>query len=113
MSIAGHVSQRILAHYSHVRAEAKRKDLNALAGGGNTGSYDTNNGTKSTEGGIHTSQSIALASVAETHIRHVADLPPSKAGEQPPLHITKISFTAERRFSHLLALQHIGTLVYA
>ena len=27
MSIAGHVSQRMLAHYSHVRIEAKRKAL--------------------------------------------------------------------------------------
>src|SRR6202008_691061 len=34
MSIAGHVSQRMLAHYSHVRIEAKRKALDALAVGG-------------------------------------------------------------------------------
>jgi len=32
MSIAGHVSQRMLAHYSHVRMEAKRRALDALAG---------------------------------------------------------------------------------
>jgi Phage integrase family len=31
MSIAGHVSQAMLAHYSHVRIEAKRKALDALA----------------------------------------------------------------------------------
>ena len=30
MSIAGHVSQRMLAHSSHVRVEAKRKALDAL-----------------------------------------------------------------------------------
>ncbi len=30
-SIAGHVSQRMLEHYSHVRLEAKRKALDALA----------------------------------------------------------------------------------
>ena len=29
MSIAGHVSQQMLAHYSHVRIEAKRKALDA------------------------------------------------------------------------------------
>src|SRR5262252_3007935 len=32
MAIAGHVSQKMLAHYSHVRVEAKRKALDALAG---------------------------------------------------------------------------------
>ena len=42
MSIAGHVSQRMLAHYSHVRIEAKRKALDALAPKGKTGGYDTN-----------------------------------------------------------------------
>lgn len=30
MSIAGHFSQHMLAHYSHVRVEAKRKALDAL-----------------------------------------------------------------------------------
>ena len=33
MSIAGHVSPRMLAHYSHVRLDAKRKALDALSGG--------------------------------------------------------------------------------
>ena len=33
MAIAGHVSPRMLAHYSHVRLEAKRKALDALSGG--------------------------------------------------------------------------------
>jgi len=33
MSIAGHVSVRMLAHYSHVRLDAKRKALNALSDG--------------------------------------------------------------------------------
>jgi hypothetical protein len=37
MSIAGHVSQRMLAHYSHVRIDAKRKALDALAVGGKEG----------------------------------------------------------------------------
>jgi integrase len=31
MAIAGHVSPKMLAHYSHVRLEAKRQALNALA----------------------------------------------------------------------------------
>ncbi len=50
MSIAGHVSQRMLAHYSHVRIEAKRKALDALAVGVKPVGYDTNNDTKS--GGV-------------------------------------------------------------
>ena len=33
MSIAGHVSQKMLAHYSHVRLESKRQALNALSKG--------------------------------------------------------------------------------
>ncbi len=33
MSIAGQFSQRMLAHYSHVRLDAKRKALDALSGG--------------------------------------------------------------------------------
>ena len=55
MSIAGHVSQKMLSHYSHVRIEAKRKALDALAGpgedapvaekGSEEGSYDTINDT--------------------------------------------------------------------
>ena len=49
MSIAGHVSQRMLAHYSHVRIEAKRKALDALAGGVKMESYDTNCDTKPEE----------------------------------------------------------------
>ena len=45
MAIAGHVSQEMLQHYSHVRLDAKRKALDALAGGGSGGGYDTNSGT--------------------------------------------------------------------
>jgi integrase len=33
MAIAGHVSQKMLAHYSHVRLEAKRQALDALSTG--------------------------------------------------------------------------------
>jgi len=45
MSIAGHVSPKMLAHYSHVRMEAKRKALDALSGGGSGGGYGTNHDT--------------------------------------------------------------------
>jgi integrase len=47
MGIAGHVSPRMLRHYSHVRLEAKRKALDALLGGGSGSSYGTNNDTNS------------------------------------------------------------------
>jgi integrase len=56
MSIAGHVSQQMLAHYSHVRIEAKRKALDALAVGVKTVGYDTNNDTKPVEDAILSSQ---------------------------------------------------------
>jgi integrase len=39
--ISGHVSPKMLAHYSHIRMDTKRKALNALSGGGLTGGYDT------------------------------------------------------------------------
>src|SRR5438105_99791 len=45
MAIAGHVSQKMLAHYSHVRLDAKRKALEALVSDA-TGGHDTNNDTK-------------------------------------------------------------------
>jgi integrase len=37
MAIAGHVSAKMLAHYSHVRIDAKRHALDALSSGGITG----------------------------------------------------------------------------
>jgi len=45
MGIAGHVSRKMLEHYSHIRLKAKRQALDTLAGAGIQG-YDTNNGTK-------------------------------------------------------------------
>ena len=36
-AIAGHVSQRMLDHYSHIRLEAKRRVLDAMANNGNAG----------------------------------------------------------------------------
>ncbi len=42
-SIAGHVSQRMLEHYSHVRIEAKRRALEALCGGGGYGTNHVTN----------------------------------------------------------------------
>jgi integrase len=52
MSIAGHVSQRMLAHYSHVRIEAKRKALDALAVGTKSEGYVTKHVTKQAESTI-------------------------------------------------------------
>ena len=54
MAIAGHVSPKMLAHYSHVRLQAKRTALDSLASkqaeransGGETKGYDTNHDTK-------------------------------------------------------------------
>jgi integrase len=51
MSIAGHVSPKMLQHYSHVRLQAKRTALDSLSmkrsvavdSGGRTEGYDTNN----------------------------------------------------------------------
>jgi integrase len=45
MSIAGHVSQRMLGHYSQIRLEAKRKALDALSTGDSRGGYGTKHGT--------------------------------------------------------------------
>lgn len=54
MGIAGHVSKKMLQHYSHVRIEAKRNALDALSmkpvqkrdSEDTTAGYDTNNDTK-------------------------------------------------------------------
>jgi integrase len=54
MAIAGHVSAKMLQHYSHVRLQAKRTALDSLStkradaanSGGKSGSYDTSNDTK-------------------------------------------------------------------
>lgn len=45
MSIAGHVSRRMLERYSHVRMEAKRNAMETLAKGTRIEGYDTNNDT--------------------------------------------------------------------
>jgi len=45
MAIAGHVSRRMLERYSHVRMEAKRTALEALATSTKTAGYDTNHDT--------------------------------------------------------------------
>jgi integrase len=54
MAIAGHVSQKMLARYSHVRTEARRQAVSALSArftgpqlqAGKSAGYDTNNDTK-------------------------------------------------------------------
>jgi integrase len=60
MSIAGHVSQRMLAHYSHVRIEAKRKALDALAGGVKSEGYVTTNVTKREKAAVRSAQAIEM-----------------------------------------------------
>ncbi|MGA8500000.1 MAG: site-specific integrase [Candidatus Sulfotelmatobacter sp.] len=45
MAIAGHVSHRMLERYSHVRMEAKRTAMEALAVSTRTAGYDTNHDT--------------------------------------------------------------------
>jgi len=45
MAIAGHVSRRMLERYSHVRMEAKRNAMEALAVSTRTAGYDTNHDT--------------------------------------------------------------------
>ena len=62
MSIAGHISPRMLDHYSHVRIQAKREALDALSGrpkgnsGGLTGGYGTNNVTNPSDSSVPFSQ---------------------------------------------------------
>jgi integrase len=41
MAIAGHVSRRMLERYSHVRMEAKRRAMEALAASTKMAGYDT------------------------------------------------------------------------
>jgi integrase len=45
MAIAGHVSRRMLERYSHVRMEAKRNAMEALATSTKTAGYDTSHDT--------------------------------------------------------------------
>ena len=49
MAIAGHVSRRMLERYSHVRMEAKRTALEALAESTKTAGYDTKHDTNLAE----------------------------------------------------------------
>ncbi len=68
-SIAGHVSQKMLEHYSHVRLEAKRRALDALATmrpesqnqGVSEGGYVTRNVTKTMSEGMPAPQVVEKA----------------------------------------------------
>jgi Phage integrase family len=64
MSVAGHVSQRMLARYSHVRMEAKRQALEALSKGNDGQGCDTKSDTKA-DSGIR-----VAAEVIERYGRH-------------------------------------------
>ena len=48
MSLAGHVSKRMLERYSHVRMDAKRKALEVLAASTKRSGYDTTHDTNVT-----------------------------------------------------------------
>jgi integrase len=52
MAIAGHVSRRMLERYSHVRMEAKRTAMEALAVSTRTAGYDTNHDTNAVTAGV-------------------------------------------------------------
>ena len=83
MAIAGHVSPKMLAHYSHVRLQAKRTALDALSmtrpqaaeRRGETGGYDTNSDTKRKE--------------ATEQIPQVTEIMVSAAGFEPATHALK------------------------
>jgi hypothetical protein len=45
IAVAGHVSPKMLAHYSHVRLDAKRRALDVLSSGATREGYDTNHDT--------------------------------------------------------------------
>jgi integrase len=51
MAIAGHLSQRMLERYSHVRMEAKRTAMEALAVSTKAAGYDTNHDTNAQPAG--------------------------------------------------------------
>ena len=53
MAIAGHVSRRMLERYSHVRMEAKRKAMEALAATTKSAGYDTSRDTNPPVATIH------------------------------------------------------------
>ena len=54
MALAGHVSRKMLDHYSHIRQDAKREAVNVLSARvpkrPETRGYDTNNDTKAAQG---------------------------------------------------------------
>jgi integrase len=52
MDIAGHVSQKMLKRYSHIRMEAKRKAMECLTKNTQMGGYDTNHDTNVQQAGV-------------------------------------------------------------
>ncbi len=55
-SIAGHVSEKMLEHYSHIRLDAKRSALDALSSRGKATGYGTNHGTNPEIGATETAK---------------------------------------------------------
>src|SRR5262249_55233414 len=58
MAIAGHISPRMLEHYSHIRFDAKRKAPRSPRREGLEGGYGTNHGTNPPSERMPTSQII-------------------------------------------------------
>jgi hypothetical protein len=78
MAIAGHISPKMLEHYSQVRIQAKRTALDAIAmkrPGDETRGYDTNNDTK--------------RGLPEEQIPQVVEMMVSAAGLEPATHALK------------------------
>ena len=78
MSIAGHVSPRMLAHYSHVRLQAKRRALEALSNWSTREGYGTKTVTSPPAEGMPSPQ------VIETYGRPVG-------ARTPDLHRVKVA----------------------
>ena len=69
MAIAGHISHKMLGHYSHVRREAKRKAVDVLAGPvfeeSAADGYDTNHVANQVEPDVVNSQVVDLIGGAD------------------------------------------------
>jgi len=70
--IAGHVSDRMLEHYSHIRVEARRAALDALSTKKGQASYGTNRGTNGVK--EHENGSEVHAEVIEKKLENMVEL---------------------------------------
>jgi hypothetical protein len=58
-SISGHLSRRMLEHYSHIRIDAKRQALDGLDDLRRAGDSADGNGKPANDGGIETTVEVA------------------------------------------------------